>query len=139
VVRIKAARPTSTRREPPKKSATGERRDSSRLFTNATQQCAISAVHIGSRHRRELGDISSLAASIAEIGLLHPIVVTPERKLIAGARRVAACKLLGHETIPTTVIDLDRVVRGEYAENEFRKSFTLSEAVAKNSRRYAAR
>ena len=32
--------------------------------------------------------------------------------------------------IPVAVVDLDAVVRGEWAENEHRKEFTLSEAVA---------
>ena len=31
----------------------------------------ISAITIGVRHRRDLGDIEGLAASIAEVGLLH--------------------------------------------------------------------
>ena len=33
-------------------------------------------------------------------------------------------------TIPVTVVDLDDIVRGEFAENAYRKDFTLSEAVA---------
>ena len=47
----------------------------------------IADIVVGNRHRRELGDIDGLAASIRELGLLHPIVVTPERRLIAGVRR----------------------------------------------------
>jgi ParB-like chromosome segregation protein Spo0J len=58
---------------------------------------------------------------------LHPIVVTPDGSLIAGARRLMAFKSLGRETIPVTVVDLERVVLGEYAENTFRKQFTPSE------------
>jgi N6-adenosine-specific RNA methylase IME4 len=38
-----------------------------------------------------------------------------------------AFKALGRETIPVTVVDLERVVLGEYAENTFRKQFTPSE------------
>jgi ParB-like chromosome segregation protein Spo0J len=41
--------------------------------------------------------------------------------------RLAAYKELGREEIPVTVIDLDKVVCGEYAENTFRKQFTPSE------------
>jgi ParB-like nuclease domain len=48
----------------------------------------IATIHIGDRFRRELGDIASLAASIADVGLLHPIVVAPDYHLIAGARRL---------------------------------------------------
>ena len=36
-------------------------------------------------------------------------------------------QLLGKTEIPVTVIDLDAVVRGEFAENGHRKDFTLSE------------
>ena len=90
----------------------------------------VAAIRIGERHRRGMGDIDGLAASIEELGLLPPIVVRPDGKLIAGARRLLAAKALGWQTIPATVVDLDAVVRGEFAENAHRKHFTLSEAVA---------
>ncbi len=50
--------------------------------------------------------------------------------LIAGERRLRAAEQLGWTDIPVTVVDLDAVVRGEFAENAVRKDFTLSEAVA---------
>jgi N6-adenosine-specific RNA methylase IME4 len=90
----------------------------------------ISDVTIGVRHRRDLGDIEGLAANIAEVGLLHPIVVTPGNVLITGERRLAAVKTLGWDTVPVTVVDLDAIVQGEFAENSQRKDFTLSESVA---------
>jgi ParB/RepB/Spo0J family partition protein len=90
----------------------------------------ISEIRTGERHRKDLGDIAGLAASIAEIGLLHPIVVTPDGTLIAGARRIAACAALGWTDIPVTVVDIPAIVRGEYAENTCRKGFAPSEAVA---------
>jgi N6-adenosine-specific RNA methylase IME4 len=90
----------------------------------------LDEIRIGPRHRRDMGDIPTLAASIAELGLLHPIVVTPTGELIAGARRLAAARLLGLTEIAARVIDLDAVVKGEFAENAHRKDFNLSEAVA---------
>jgi N6-adenosine-specific RNA methylase IME4 len=90
----------------------------------------IDEIVIGERTRRDLGDLDGLAASINELGLLQPVVVRPDGRLIAGERRLAAAKLIGWNEIPIRVIDLDAVVRGEYAENTFRKNFTLSEAVA---------
>jgi ParB family chromosome partitioning protein len=45
----------------------------------------IDEVVVGERHRRDLGDIASLAANVAELGLLHPIVI--HGTLIAGERR----------------------------------------------------
>jgi ParB-like nuclease domain len=70
----------------------------------------ISAIKIGQRHRQDMGDIEGLAQSIAEIGLLHPIVVTPSGKLIAGARRIQAFRKLGRSAIPATVIDLTKIL-----------------------------
>ena len=92
----------------------------------------IDSIIIGERHRRDMGDIDSLAASIAEVGLLQPIAVTFDGHLIAGERRLRAVELLGWKTIPYTPIpiNLDQIVRGEFAENTCRKDFTLSEAVA---------
>jgi N6-adenosine-specific RNA methylase IME4/ParB-like chromosome segregation protein Spo0J len=90
----------------------------------------IAEIKIGRRHREDFGDVDSLARSIADISLLHPIAITPDGKLIAGARRLKAFKQLGRDKIPVTVIDLEKVVLGEYAENAFRKSFTPSEMVA---------
>ena len=54
------------------------------------------------RIRRDLGDIDSLAKNIAVVGLLHPILVTPAGKLVAGARRLAAVKHLGWKTVRVT-------------------------------------
>lgn len=45
----------------------------------------ISAITIGVRHRRDLGDIEGPAASIAEVWLLHPVVITPGNVLIKRA------------------------------------------------------
>ena len=89
----------------------------------------VDAIRVGARHRKDMGDLEGLAASIAE-RLLHPVVVRPDGLLIAGERRLRAAQLLGWKTIPVNVIDLDEVVRGEFAENIHRKDFTLSEAVA---------
>jgi ParB-like chromosome segregation protein Spo0J len=91
---------------------------------------AIADIRVGKRHRRDLGDVNELAASIAAVGLMHPIVIEPNGTLIAGQRRLEACKLLGWTEIPVTVVALDNIVRGEFAENTARKDFTLSEAVA---------
>src|SRR5262245_9566452 len=90
----------------------------------------ISEIVVGTRHRRDMGDVDGLAASMKELGLLHPIVVRPDGVLVAGERRLRAAKLLGWTEIPVNIIDLEAVTRGEFAENAVRKDFTLSEAVA---------
>jgi N6-adenosine-specific RNA methylase IME4 len=89
---------------------------------------SIDQVRVGERHRKDMGDIAALAANIAEVGLLHPIVVTPDGTLIAGERRLRAAELLGWTEIPITVVDLEKIVLGEYAENAFRKQLTPTEA-----------
>jgi len=87
----------------------------------------INKIKVRNRYRKDLGDISSLAVSIEEVGLLHPIVVRPDGRLIAGERRLAACKKLGWKTVPVTCVDLKEVIRGEFAENAYRKDFLPSE------------
>ena len=59
-----------------------------------------------------------------------PVVITPGNVRIAGERRLAACAFLRWREVPVTVVDLDKVVKGEFAENSERKDLTLSEAVA---------
>ncbi len=50
-------------------------------------EIAMSSIKIGARARKALGDLDGLAASIQANGLLHPLVITPTRELIAGERR----------------------------------------------------
>jgi ParB-like chromosome segregation protein Spo0J len=47
----------------------------------------ISEIKIGKRHRHDMGDIASLAQSITEIGLLHPVVVRPELEQFGKQKR----------------------------------------------------
>jgi ParB family chromosome partitioning protein len=88
---------------------------------------AIDGIRVGKRHRRDLGDIAGLAQEIAELGLLHPIVVNHKNQLIAGVRRLEACKLLGLTDIAVTVVNLTDITRGELSENATRKDFLPSE------------
>src|SRR5580692_5729545 len=90
----------------------------------------IDCVQIGFRYRKDLGDLRSLADSIGEVGLLHPVVVTQEGRLIAGQRRLEACRSLGWTDIPVTVVDLHQAARGEAHENFVRKDLLPSEIVA---------
>ena len=90
----------------------------------------IDGIQVGFRYRKDLGDLRSLADSISEVGLLHPVVVTPEGRLIAGQRRLGACRLLGWPEVPVTVVDLLQAARGEAHENFVRKDLLPSEIVA---------
>jgi ParB/RepB/Spo0J family partition protein len=90
----------------------------------------LDRIKIGNRHRHDLGDVAALAASIAAVGLLHPVVIRPDGTLIAGARRLKACRQLGWTELPVTVVNLDEIVRGEFAENAHRKDFLPTEVDA---------
>jgi ParB/RepB/Spo0J family partition protein len=95
-----------------------------------TAELPIEQIEVGFRYRKDLGDLRSLADSISEVGLLHPVVVTPEGRLIAGQRRLEACRLLGWKDVPVTVVDLYQAARGEAHENFVRKDLLPSEIVA---------
>ena len=59
----------------------------------------VSSIQIGARHRHDLGDLDTLAASIDRYGLLQPITITPDGVLVCGARRLAAIRKLGWDTV----------------------------------------
>jgi N6-adenosine-specific RNA methylase IME4/ParB-like chromosome segregation protein Spo0J len=92
-----------------------------------------SEIKVGKRHRKDFGDLKSLAASISERGdLIQPIAINDKNELIAGERRLKAWPLtrFAAQPIPVTVINIDSLVAGEWDENAQRKDFTPSEAVS---------
>lgn len=64
---------------------------------------AVDSLIVGKRHRTDLGDIESLAASIERDGLLQPLTITIDGVLVCGARRLAAIKMLGWRTVSVWV------------------------------------
>jgi ParB family chromosome partitioning protein len=94
----------------------------------------ITQIKVGKRARQKPGDIDALAQSIAEHGLLHAVVVNQQHQLIAGWRRLQACKRLGHEQIRVFVAseidDARQMLLAERDENSCRESLAPSEAVA---------
>jgi len=95
----------------------------------------INLIHVGDhRAREDVGDLTRLLASIPDVGLLHPVVVSRDGTLIAGRRRLEACRQLGWQTVPITVADsvdtAARALRAERDENLCRRPLRLSEAVA---------
>lgn len=76
----------------------------------------ISSVVIGRNRRPAKPDkVAQLADSICEIGLINPITVTTEGALVAGRHRLEACKSLGWEEIPASVVALG-ILQAELAE-----------------------
>lgn len=93
-------------------------------------EVAISHVVVQNRFRKDFGDIDGLAESIKELGLLQPIGIDSAYRLVFGERRLRACKQLGMDKVKARFVNLDSLLKGELAENEFRKDFTPSERVA---------
>jgi hypothetical protein len=91
---------------------------------------AIQLVQVGDRIRKDMGDIEGLAESIKEHGLLHPIVLTPDRKLVCGYRRLQAARILGCKDIPFREVSVANLLKAERDENEVRKDLLPSEKVA---------
>jgi hypothetical protein len=59
--------------------------------------------------RTKEGDkLRRLIAEIETRGLIYPILITADRDVIDGNRRLAACRVLGHATVECIVSDLDR-------------------------------
>ncbi len=96
----------------------------------------IDLIDEGERFRKDVGDINSLMESIKEKGVIQPITVAPNKNaegryvLIAGGRRLAACKKLNEQTIPA----IERKLEGELdlremelIENTCRQGMTWQE------------
>ena len=82
--------------------------------------------------RKNIGDVSDLAASIKANGLLSPLSVVPNGKryrVIAGHRRLAACKQARTGAVPCFVLDLDPLQQLEamITENCQREQLTVLE------------
>lgn len=92
----------------------------------------IEKIKIGDRIRKDFGDIKELAEDIKENGLINPPVINKEYILLAGERRVRACKSLGWEQIEVRMMDTrdaEHELNIEISENDVRKEFTKSERV----------
>ena len=77
--------------------------DLPKIIEIATDLLTVSPFNV----RRQVGDVSNLAESIQAIGLLQPIVVRQIHdggyEVVAGARRLEACRTLGWKRIPAVV------------------------------------
>jgi ParB family transcriptional regulator, chromosome partitioning protein len=83
------------------------------------------------RIRRDPGDIASLENSIRKMGLLNPILIDENNQLVAGYRRLTACRNIGWREIEVTVVrfegNLLKMLDAEVEENLLRKDFTAEE------------
>jgi ParB family chromosome partitioning protein len=92
---------------------------------------SIEAIKVAGRHRKDLGDLRELALSIQDVDLLNPITLTRDGRLVAGQRRLEACRLLGWSQVPVRFVDsLDdaaKLLRAERDENLCRQEMRPSE------------
>ena len=91
------------------------------------------------RIRKDSGNIESLQNSIAEVGLINPILIDEKNNLVAGYRRLIACRNLGWKEVEVKIIELKgdelKMLDVEVAENFFRKDFTPEEIFTIEKRR----
>ena len=95
-----------------------------------TKTVLIDTIQVGERFRTDYGDVESLAQSIKSEGLINPITIDTESNLLAGGRRLAACKLLGKDSIEVNIFKIEseyelRII--ELIENIQRKEMLWSE------------
>ena len=95
------------------------------------KEISIKQVKIPKNRLRQidLEKVSEIAESISQIGLLHPIVVNKDNKLVSGAHRIEAYKVLKHKTIPVSIIDLPKLksLLAEVDENLKRNDLSILE------------
>lgn len=98
----------------------------------------VGDVIVGTR-KRPLNEsrVASLQASIAEIGLLQPIVVTDRCGLVAGRHRLEAVRRLGWRTVPARIAAMNelQVELAEIDENLMRQELTVLEEAEHLARR----
>lgn len=91
------------------------------------------------RIRQDIGDLNSLEESIRQVGLINPVLIDENDILIAGFRRLCACRNLGWKEIEVKVVELHgdelKMLETEIAENFYRKEFTPEEILSTERRR----
>ena len=95
---------------------------------------SLDSIRIGRRHRKDLGDIAALAASIDQDDLLQLITIDPEGNLICGLRRYTAMRKLGRKTtnvwVRTGISDRLSQLLAERDDDALHKPLTQIEAAS---------
>jgi len=106
--------------------------DTSMIPMHEGKYVPIELIKVSDRIREDMGEINELAESIKEFGLLHPICIDKDYNLVAGERRLTACKRLGLKEIRVQFLEeLDNLTKKqiELEENLRRKDFTWIEEI----------
>lgn len=94
------------------------------------EKVPIDRIKMVNRVREQYGDMETLKSSIRKYGLLNPVLLDSDYRLIAGGRRLMAVKELGFSTIDASIItETNEIVKFdlEMQENLVRKDFTEEE------------
>ena len=101
----------------------------------------LDSVVVDERVRKDMGDIDELCNSIKAVGLIQPIVISRDNRLIAGERRLRALKRLGVDALShaktfiyNDEVDPLRISAMEIEENVKRKQLTWQEEVLAKKR-----
>jgi len=101
------------------------------------EKVPVEKISIHDRIREEYGDMETLKSSIRKYGLLNPIIIDSEYRLIAGGRRLKAVRDLGFSTIEASILDeqnnlvkfdlemQENLVRKDFTEQEINKSIVM--------------
>ncbi|MGP1521444.1 MAG: ParB N-terminal domain-containing protein [Treponema sp.] len=96
----------------------------------AIENVDINSIKVKKRIREKTVSIQPLVESIQKYGLLEPIIIDQNNRLIAGFRRLQACKQLGFKTILVNVVsveDAETFLLLELEENTCRFQFSEEE------------
>lgn len=90
----------------------------------------IDEIIVKDRIRKDTGGMMELINDIKANGLINPVTINTDHVLLAGYRRLTACKALGMEDIPVHMVSTEseeQDLKIEISENENRKEFTMTE------------
>lgn len=104
---------------------------------NTIELVEIKKIKVNATERFNSELVDRLAESIEIVGLLNPIVLTPDLTLVAGRHRLEAFKAIGHKNIPASIITLGEMEQRIAAidENLIRKVLTKLEEAKQLSER----
>ena len=81
--------------------------------------------------RHDVGDLTRLEASIRHFGLIHPILIDKQNVLLAGHRRLQACRNIGLPYVAALRIDIEarslEAIALQSEENTCRQNLTEDE------------
>lgn len=100
------------------------------LFSPHGGSVLISDIIIGEKRREVKSDyVQKLADSIKQVGLINPITIAPDNRLIAGYHRLQAFVQLGETRIPAVILNLSELEArlAEIDENLIRNEGTVLE------------